>query len=295
MQRYAEQLILFSQSHTDYVSPMTLSIPPSSIPDHTPTVTPVSHIRPTGLPPPPAVTSSSPQHQQTSDPSQATSMRTMGAIDAYGGRVPGDVPRGYPMTREHHPQHSGPSSADGAGAGINLTRTPNARLVRRDSTSTADDTETETENETGTETGTETDADETSTTDDEPTIRPGRTSIAGSVYSVASASSAGSGSSGGRAGSGESAVNGHITGMSRSDKESDVCSVRSFDTGDEGGDEYENDEEMEEDARPPLSSGMPAYVLCIAFDKPCFQFYKMPAEWTLWTMEREHRRRMLKA
>ena len=252
MQRYAEQLILFSQSHTDYVSPMTLSIPPSSIPDHTPTVTPVSHTRPIGIPPVPPVTSPSPHHQQTSDPSQVTSMRTMGAIDAYGGRVPGDVPRGYPMARQ--------SPTDGAGAGANST--PNVRLVRRDSIST-DDTETETENETGTETGTETDADETSTTDDEPTIRPGRTSIAGSIYSVASVSSTGSGSSGGRAGSGESAVNGHIIGMSRSDKESDVCSVRSFDTGDEGGDEYENDEDMDEDARPPSSSGMSLYACAL--------------------------------
>ncbi len=228
-----------------------------------------------------------PSSPRPNDPSQATSMRTMGAIDAYGGRVPGDVPRGY---REH----SGPSSIDGATAGTSsIILTPNGRLVRRDSISTTDDTETETENETGTETGTETDADETSTTDDEPTIRPGRTSMAGSVYSVASVSSAGSGSSGGRAGSGESAVNGHITGMSRSDKESDVCSVRSFDTGDEGGDEYENDEEMDEDARPPLPSGMSLYAsLRCLFREP---FCQIQAEWMLWTMERERQRQMLKA
>jgi hypothetical protein len=287
MQRYAEQLILFSQSHSDYVSPMTLSIPSTPIQDHTPTVTPVLHTRPTGLPPAPVTNTSSPR---PNDPSQATSMRTMGAIDAYGGRVPGDVPRGY----REHPQHSGPSSIDGATAGTSsIILTPNARLVRRDSISTPDDTETETENETGTETGTETDADETSTTDDEPTIRPGRTSMAGSVYSVASVSSAGSGSSGGRAGSGESAVNGHITGMSRSDKESDVCSVRSFDTGDEGGDEYEIDEDMDDDARPPLPSGMSLYasLRCI-FGEP---FCQIQAEWMSWTTERERQRRMLKA
>ena len=274
MQRYAEQLILFSQSHSDYVSPMTLSIPPTPIQDHTPTVTPVLHTRPTGLPPAPPMNPSSPRPNV---PSQATSMRTMGAIDAYGGRVPGDVPRGYP-------QHSGPSSIDGATAGTNpINLTPNARLVRRDSISTTDDTETENE------TGTETDADETSTTDDEPTIRPGRTSIAGSVYSLASVSSTGSGSSGGRAGSGESAVNGHVTGMNRSDKESDVCSVRSFDTGDEGGDEYENDEDMDDDARP---SGMSLYAsLRCRFGEPLCQ---IQAEWMSWTTERERQRRMLK-
>ncbi|KAK2462313.1 hypothetical protein APHAL10511_005619 [Amanita phalloides] len=242
MQRYGEQLILFSKSHTEYVSPMSLSIPPSLTPDHTLAVTPVSYSRPSTLPSASALAASS-RHPQHNDPCQATNMRTMGAIDAYGGCVPGDAPKGYPMAR----QHNGPSSMDGSATGANfINRTPNARLVRRDSTSARDDTETETENETGTETGTETDADDTSTTDDEPTIRPGRTSISGSVYSVASVSSAGS--------SGESAVNGHIAGKSKSDKESDVCSVRSFDTGDEGGDEYENDDEMDEDIKPPLSS-----------------------------------------
>ena len=196
-------------------------------------------------------------------------MRTMGAIDAYGGPVPGDAPKGYPMTRDHQPHTNGSLSADFNGAGANsINGTPNARLIRRDSISTSDDTETEAENDTGTETGTETDADDTSTTDDEPTIRPGRTSIAGSVYSVTSASSAGSGSSGGRTGSGASAINGHTPWKSRSDKESDVCSVRSFDTGDEGGDEYENDEEMDEDAVPSSTSGESIYAP-FSNVKPC--------------------------
>ncbi|KAF8626903.1 hypothetical protein AX15_004632 [Amanita polypyramis BW_CC] len=256
MQRYAEQLILFSQSHTDYVSPMSLSIPSTSTLDHTP-ISPVSHNGPGALPSPSPAISSSTHHQLHPDPSQAHDMHTMGAIDAYGGRIPGEVPKGCAMTRDHQPHTNGPSSsADFSAASTNsVNRTPNARLVRRDSVSTSDDTETETENETGTETGTETDADDTSTTDDEPTIRPGRTSIAGSVYSVTSASSAGSGSSGGRAGSGESAANGHGARKSRNDKESDVCSVRSFDTGDEAGDEYENDGEIDEDVVPSSSSG----------------------------------------
>ena len=78
-------------------------------------------------------------------------------------------------------------------------------------------------------------------------------SIASSIYSVASVSSAESEPSGGLNGNGENGINGHAFG--RSDAESDVCSVRSFDTGDEGGDEYENEEEMDDDVAPPSSMG----------------------------------------
>ncbi|KAF8632027.1 hypothetical protein AX17_004970 [Amanita inopinata Kibby_2008] len=270
MRRYAEQLLVFSHSHSDYVSPMSLSIPPTSPPDQTSSVTPTCHTRPSQLPTAPPMISSAPHHQPTShnprSPSQAHEMRAMGAIDAYGGHLPGDLPKGYSMTREYHtPNHFHPNSnhdttdtpftTSGAGANQSVNRTPNARFLHRSdsNTSTGEDTETETENETGTETGTETDADadDTSTTDDEPTIRPGRASIAGSVYSVASASSGESGSSG------ERAANANGDGrMSRNEREeSDVCSVRSFDTGDEGGDEYEYDEDMDDDVVPPPPSG----------------------------------------
>ncbi|PFH50343.1 hypothetical protein AMATHDRAFT_4079 [Amanita thiersii Skay4041] len=273
MQRYAEQLILFSQSHSEYVSPMSISIPSSPSPDQAPTTPTHTQLPITQSSPPSLV---SPRHHSndndavSSSRAQASNMSAMGAIDAYGGRVPGDIPNDYPMTRHSQPSSHRPlyppnhdsqfaNSTSTLTAAQQNNRTPNARPVyshneRRDSTSsvsTSEDTETETENET---TGTETDADaeDTSTTDDEPTIRPGRSSVSGSVYSVAS--SAASASSGGSSGGG--AGNNRQAGDSRRgdrEKESDACSVRSFDTGDEGGDEYdEGDEEMDED-RPARS------------------------------------------
>ncbi|KAM6495458.1 Cyclin domain containing protein [Amanita muscaria] len=260
MQRYAEQLILFSQSHTDYVSPLSLSIPSTSAQDQLLLVTPVSQTQSTTLPSAPPMISSSHRHQQVTDnqySSQPHTTQTPSIVDPYGGRVHNNVPNGYAAAQDHQhshlSQHNGPSLPSHSVGNGSINVTPNGRLVRRDSAS-ADDTETENETETGTETGTETDADadDTSTTDDEPTVRPGRMSIASSVYSVASVSSVGSGSSGSRNGSGESAVNGRVP--NRGDAESDVCSVRSFDTGDEGGDEYENDDEMDEDPVPPSSA-----------------------------------------
>lgn len=101
MQRYAEQLILFSNSP----------------------------------PPPPAAVRPFPA---------ALPMQAMGAIDAYGGRVPNGV--------------------------VPPNKTPNTRPRYHD----GNDTETETEAETETET------DGGWTTDDEPTIRPAHSSAGNS-------------------------------------------------------------------------------------------------------------------
>ncbi|KIL67350.1 hypothetical protein M378DRAFT_185731 [Amanita muscaria Koide BX008] len=252
MQRYAEQLILFSQSHTDYVSPLSLSIPSTSAQDQLLLVTPVSQSQSTTLPSAPPMISSSHRHQQVTDHQYSSQPHTTqtSIVDPYGGRVHDNVPNGYAAAQDHQHSHNGPSLPSHSVGNGSINVTPNGRLVRRDSASTDDTDETETGTETGTET--DADADDTSTTDDEPTVRPGRMSIASSVYSVASVSSVGSGSSGSRNGSGESAANGRVP--NRGDAESDVCSVRSFDTGDEGGDEYENDDEMDEDPVPPSSA-----------------------------------------
>ncbi|KAJ7755686.1 cyclin-domain-containing protein [Mycena maculata] len=137
MQRYAEQLILFSNApHTPSSAPPSSTFPPSA-------------------------SSSSAGHVP---PVVAAPMQAMGAIDAYGGRVP-DPSFSVPVTANGS-LPPGPflnGTASSSYASFTGFKTPRRPPVD-------DDTETETETETE---GTETDGGWT--TDDEPTIRPGST------------------------------------------------------------------------------------------------------------------------
>ncbi|KAL1741942.1 cyclin-domain-containing protein [Schizophyllum fasciatum] len=123
MQRYAEQLILFSHKHSSSPIPHTI-VPLSTI-------------------------------SSSSQTGSAAPTPSMGAVDAFGGRIP--------VESTPHPTHheQEPSSVSAA--------------FRQPRYSSGDDTETETETET----------DGGSTTDDEPTIRPAHSS-AGSVSDDAS-------------------------------------------------------------------------------------------------------------
>ncbi|KAJ6543834.1 cyclin-domain-containing protein [Mycena capillaripes] len=125
MQRYAEQLILFSNA-------------PDSVPS-----APV-----------------------------AAPMQAMGAIDAYGGRVPAQKPAPPPLP-------NGGSYSAQPHASSSSNKTPSVRPRQPPD----DDTETETETE-----GTETDGGWT--TDDEPTIRPAHSSAGSSSDDTRSLSSA---------------------------------------------------------------------------------------------------------
>ena len=145
MQHYAEQLILFSQTR--------------SLPSHSSSTSTFPDPHPSAIP-----------STTTDVPSAPT--RTMGAFDAYGGRVSESSSRGS----------NSPAHADTAGP-----RTPSVR-PRRSTASFADsdvDTETETETETD---GASVDASLDGSTDDEPTIRPAysTSSDARSVYSSTS-------------------------------------------------------------------------------------------------------------
>lgn len=145
MQHYAEQLILFSQTH--------------SLPSQSSSTSTFPDPHPSGIP-----------STTTGVPSAPT--RTMGAFDAYGGRVSESSSR-----NSHSPAH-----ADTAGP-----RTPSVR-PRRSTASFADsDVDTETEAETETD-GASVDASLDGSTDDEPTIRPAysTSSDARSVYSSTS-------------------------------------------------------------------------------------------------------------
>ncbi|KAG7096566.1 hypothetical protein E1B28_003987 [Marasmius oreades] len=212
MQRYAEQLILFSTSTSPSSSPPTAS--PDSVHVH-------SSIRPDHPNPSPGSTSStsdistysssgsstvvrgsntSPSSSHTgyepipeTSETQSLRMCVMGAIDAYGGKIPGatstaTVPGAYATTDSTTTTTSakvvtGSASIHrdtGFGHGINGTsvmKTPrrgsDASSVY--SVSSQSDVDTETEGETETDGGW--------TTDDEPTIRPAghRGSICGSI------------------------------------------------------------------------------------------------------------------
>ncbi|KAF4601239.1 hypothetical protein EYR38_005891 [Pleurotus pulmonarius] len=211
MQRYAEQLIVFAHSDNPTAVPISHSLPPQPTPStHTPTTPSSTHTNrvPHGA-------------------------AAMGAVDAYGGRIPDD------RQSYHHPQpeikpphpvydtHSAPHSsqfhrasslASRPAVGVNgdHTKTPfsKPRYAPED-----EETETETENDV---------ADGDDTTDDEPTIRPAR-SAGGSC-------------------------------ASSSDTQS-LCSVSTDegDTGDEAGDEYGNadgdDDEWIGRPRPPGAAG----------------------------------------
>ncbi|TFK43046.1 cyclin-domain-containing protein [Crucibulum laeve] len=156
MQRYAEQLILFSRS-----SGVVVSTPlPVLSPSITPSV-PTSGSAVASVPAP----SINGHHAPTIAKSSSTSapMRAMGAIDAYGGQVPEDGARVGYANRE-----------GGVLMNYQAQSTPKSKVVEEDwdaqstASSSADDTETETEG---------------STTDDEPTIRPAHSERRGSMCS----------------------------------------------------------------------------------------------------------------
>lgn len=192
MQRYAEQLILFS-SNNSVLLPSVSS--PSSFP---------STPRPAGTIP----IATSPRHHDMAAP-----MRSMGAIDAYGGRIPGSelhtpsatgptVNTGAPMSRQaahrgmesnalsrvinshqHHPHHALNGSVNGTGFSSSHSSSSKLRQQEDSESESGEGTGAETETETETETEAETETDGGWTTDDEPTIRPPKSSVGSSSSS----------------------------------------------------------------------------------------------------------------
>ncbi|KDQ65050.1 hypothetical protein JAAARDRAFT_28713 [Jaapia argillacea MUCL 33604] len=147
MQRYAEQLILFSQSnHQTDASPSPVPAPPIE--------------------------------RQPSAPLQA-----MGAVDAYGGRIVDPSPTGPPADRGPRPQpeEASHNHHDDDDENQPVTRTPNARpsMSHRASISSTHTQSSSVDSDAGTET--EYDGE----TDDEPTIRPPGSDTQ-SLYSVES-------------------------------------------------------------------------------------------------------------
>ncbi|KAL0949192.1 hypothetical protein HGRIS_009270 [Hohenbuehelia grisea] len=182
MQRYAEQLIIFSESQHPSLATSPLSQP----------------------------------HLSSSPPSSAAMTRSgpaaMGAVDAYGGRIPGDdhshpqrhQSQSTPNGRHHDSSsaftsHTSPSNSSASASAstssprpTNSNKTPSFRARSNTQSDTGDDTETEADTETDGDTDAADTADET--TDDEPTIRPAHSSAGSSsedtrsLYSVSSTS-----------------------------------------------------------------------------------------------------------
>ncbi|KDQ29564.1 hypothetical protein PLEOSDRAFT_1096664 [Pleurotus ostreatus PC15] len=213
MQRYAEQLIVFAHSDN-------------------PTAVPISH---SSLPPQPTPSTHTPTTPSSTHTSRVPhGAAAMGAVDAYGGRIPDDRQSYHhpqPEIKPHQPvydTHSAPHSSQFHRVSSSSSRSVE---VNGDHTKTPfskpryapEDEETETETETENDV-----ADGDDTTDDEPTIRPAR-SAGGSC-------------------------------ASSSDTQS-LCSVSTDegDTGDEAGDEYGtvdgDDDEWIGRPRPPGAAG----------------------------------------
>ncbi|KAF7432839.1 hypothetical protein PC9H_004782 [Pleurotus ostreatus] len=213
MQRYAEQLIVFAHSDN-------------------PTAVPISH---SSLPPQPTPSTHTPTTPSSTHTSRVPhGAVAMGAVDAYGGRIPDDRQSYHhpqPEIKPHQPvydTHSAPHSSQFHRVSSSSSRSVE---VNGDHTKTPfskpryapEDEETETETETENDV-----ADGDDTTDDEPTIRPAR-SAGGSC-------------------------------ASSSDTQS-LCSVSTDegDTGDEAGDEYGtvdgDDDEWIGRPRPPGAAG----------------------------------------
>lgn len=199
MQRYAEQLVFFSNS-TDN------PLPPIAPVQTTPTL-----------------------------PSVTAPMQAMGAIDAYGGRIPGDEDETARKPLQHHYLQPGAnghlaqtqphapyrqyqpvvgpagvssySNSSGSGSGSNKTPSVRPRYQRGQSDDASTETETETE---------ETETDGGWTTDDEPTIRPAHSSAGSSSDDTRSLCSS-------------------------------ISSASAEDTGDEGGDEGGEEDESVDD------------------------------------------------
>jgi len=186
-----------------------------------------------------------------SQPSHAALVH-MGAIDAYGGALPGSASSPNGKVYAAHPTNMGAGTSyvhgGGSSSSASFTRPythpdlARRQVEKRMRTGSGgggedEDEEGQSDEETETETEAETEGGESaSTTDDEPTIRPGSVygsgGDAGSVYSVESASDRGGGYEGWR------------------ERPESRGSVRSmWDTGDEGGDEGGEDEEVEREGR----------------------------------------------
>lgn len=146
MQRYAEQLMVFSRS-----SDPALLLKHPAIQQPQPVASSSS-------------ASSSPHRQNKTSPLRVVSPKGMGAIDAYGGHVPSSESHAASMAKMQAgvPKLSYPIPRTPRSAGVNGHPPPPP------SPDTPDD-----EDEVETETETETETDGGSTTDDEPTIRPG--------------------------------------------------------------------------------------------------------------------------
>lgn len=198
MQRYAEQLILFSSNN---------SVPLTSVPSvSSPLPSTSRHASTTPI-------ATSPRHHDMAAPT-----RSMGAIDAYSGRISGSeshtplatgptVHAGAPMSRQtahrgmepnalsrvinsqqHHPHHALNGSVNGNGFSPSHSSSSKLRQQEDSESESGEGTGAETETETETETEAETETDGGWTTDDEPTIRPPKSST-GSSSSRSSAAS----------------------------------------------------------------------------------------------------------
>ncbi|KAL0061163.1 cyclin-like protein interacting with PHO85 [Marasmius tenuissimus] len=203
MQRYAEQLILFSTSPTQpkgihptirpSIQPCSPSPTPSS-PSSSSTSSVASYSSSgssTAVPgniTPQSSTSSFVQYP--SDPetteSQSSRMRAMGAIDAYGGKIPGAVP--MPTVPGAYATMDGVSMQRDTGAGMNASatytyQTQQMMKTPRRGSDAASVYSVSSQSDADTETEAETETDGGWTTDDEPTIRAGANggSVSGST------------------------------------------------------------------------------------------------------------------
>jgi hypothetical protein len=185
MQRYAEQLIVFSESAGDGVSPAPAPIPAS-------TILTTAHV-----PVQPAPVFPTPSSSRATNGDAAAPMQAMGAIDAYGGRIIADgienetyqshlnssssSSLGMPIqtainhnnkTPSFRPHIPGPFASASAPMPIPIPvpiSTSKSRSIRAATPPPPEDSESEA----GTETETENETEGEWTTDDEPTIRPG--------------------------------------------------------------------------------------------------------------------------
>lgn len=203
--------------------------------------------------------------------------RQMGALDAYGSRLPGtSVSCGpYPTNIRTGTSHAlpscTPSSSSSSGFPVSFTH-PHAkpqthhhrhhetlRKARRVKSSLVDEDEDEDEDDGDTETETEIETEaepeegECTTTDDEPTIRPGSiyscSGDAASVYSVETVESERSGDGCGQR---------HQSRQTSIDEECLRPDSRAsvWDTGDEGGDEGEDEPWDEDELRSGGGAGV---------------------------------------
>lgn len=158
MQRYAEQLIVFSESSSS--GGLSPPQPPSQESQPRPSAAPSSPSRTNGI----------------ASGVVGASMQAMGAIDAYGGRIASD--ESFQSASAAHPAATSSTSASlssartPSGAYHYNNKTPSVRPQIPASYARASEPEPEADTDTETDAGTEGGW----TTDDEPTIRPGQAS-----------------------------------------------------------------------------------------------------------------------